>query len=96
MRSWAVSWDQTTKQRILFLPIFYRNIFEFEQLKKKSNFVLVQNSVVCLLFNLLTFYFIKTFNFNADIQVFNRPLSRFINLLLKTVQLSLTIKNERS
>ena len=85
MSSWAVSWDQITKQRILFPPIFFTNISQFEQLKKKSNFFLVQNSVVCLLFNLLTFYLIKPFNFNAEIQVFNRSLSHFINLLLKTV-----------
>ena len=37
-------WHQTTKQRILFYPIFSTNFFQLEQLKKKTNFLLVQNS----------------------------------------------------
>ena len=40
----SCSWHQTTKPPILFSPIFSTNFSQFEQLKKKTNFLLVQNS----------------------------------------------------
>ena len=39
----SCSWHQTTKQPILFSPIFSTNFSQLEQLKKKTNFLLVQN-----------------------------------------------------
>ena len=38
------SWNQNTKQGILFSPIIFSNFSQFEKLKKKRNFWLVQNS----------------------------------------------------
>jgi hypothetical protein len=40
----SCSWHQNTKQSILFSPIFSTNFSQLEQLKKKANFLLVQNS----------------------------------------------------
>ena len=40
---WSCLWHQTTKPRILFSPICFTNFSLFEQLKKKTNFSLVQN-----------------------------------------------------
>ena len=39
----SCSWHPTTKQPILFPPIFSMIFPQFEQLKKKTNFYLVQN-----------------------------------------------------
>ena len=39
----SCSWHQTTKQPILFSPIISTYFSQFEQLKKKTNFLLVQN-----------------------------------------------------
>ena len=58
----SCSWHQTTKPPILFSPIFSTNVSPFEQLKKKTNILLVQNRFffsvldqwkVCFLFQLL-------------------------------------------
>ena len=39
----SCSWHQSTKQPILFSPIFPMNFSQIEQLKKETNFSLVQN-----------------------------------------------------
>jgi hypothetical protein len=57
-----------------------------ETLEKKSNVFWCKKVLFVFLFNLSTFYLIKPFIFNAEIQVLNSSLVHFINLLLKTVQ----------
>ena len=43
------SWHQTTRQTIMFSPIFSTNFPQFDQLKKKTNFFLVQTGFFSVL-----------------------------------------------
>ena len=39
----SCSWHQTTEQNFLFSPIFFANFSQFDQMKKKTNFLLAKN-----------------------------------------------------